>query len=59
MEYYYLGDRLTVHELKGACCSAVRMNGKCIRGKKGTMLVTLENGTRVNVIAKRLRKIKP
>lgn len=58
MEYTYLGDRLTDPELKNSACSAVRFHGKCVRGTKGTMLVKFENGTRVNVIAKRLRKIK-
>lgn len=58
MEYTYLGDRLTDPDLKQSTCSAVRFHGKCVRGTKGTMLVKLEDGTRVNVIAKRLRKIK-
>ena len=55
-EYIYLGDKLTAPGLKGKECDAVRKNGKCIRGKMGTMLVSF-NGVIVNVLARRLRKI--
>lgn len=55
--YKYLGDRLTDPGLKGKECSAVhRPDGKCIRGKNGSMLVEF-NGTRAVVIARLLRKI--
>jgi hypothetical protein len=56
-EYIYLGDRFTVSQLKGKPCSAVRQNGKCIRGRNGSMLVKFE-GRPVVVIARLLRKIK-
>lgn len=58
-EYYYLGDRFTDPDLRGAKCSAVRRkDGKCIRGKNGNMLVMFEGGRRVNVVGRLLRKIK-
>jgi hypothetical protein len=57
-EYYYIGDRQTRAEWKGALCKAVRrQDGKCIRGKNGTMLVQFENEKSV-VIGRLLRKIK-
>jgi hypothetical protein len=57
-EYIYLGDRLTDPQLKGAQCSAVRRkDGKCIRGKNGSMLVMFGNIPHV-VIGRLLRKIK-
>lgn len=56
-QYKYLGDRLTDPELKGKTCEAVlRPNGKCIRGKNGSMLVKFENGREANVIGRLLRK---
>lgn len=59
MIYKYLGDRFTAEKYKGATCSAVmRPNGKCIRGKNGSMLVEF-NGIKVNVIGRLLRKMKP
>jgi hypothetical protein len=58
MEYNYLGDRQTSPELKGKQCRAVRnAAGKCIRGRNSTMLVEFEDGERVVVLARRLRKI--
>ncbi len=55
--YKYLGDRMTSIELRGAYCQAVRnQNGKCIRGKNGSMLVSFNN-IKVVVIARLLRKI--
>lgn len=55
--YTYLGDRLTSPEFKGKICEAVkRQDGKCIRGKTGTMLVSF-SGQKVNVIGRLLRKI--
>ena len=58
-QYVYLGDRLTDPLLVGHYCTAVRQpNGKCIRGKNGTILVEFDDGLRVVVIARRLRKLK-
>ncbi|TCJ19551.1 hypothetical protein EPD60_00035 [Flaviaesturariibacter flavus] len=57
MEYRYLGDRNTDPALKGAACSAVRRaDGKCIRGKNGSMLVRLEDGRKMVVIGRLLRR---
>lgn len=57
-EYNYLGDRLTDPCLVGQQCRAIlRENGKCIRSKNGSMLVSF-NGKVVIVLARRLRKIK-
>lgn len=59
MEYTYLGDRMTDTKFKGKQCKAVRRpDGKCIRGRNGSMLVEFIDGTRVNVIGRLLRKIK-
>lgn len=55
-EYRYLGDRWTRPELRGALCSAVRRNGKCIRGRLGSMLVDFE-GERCVVIGRLLRRL--
>lgn len=58
--YTYLGDRLTDPGLKGKTCTAVeRPDGKCIRGKNGTMLVLFEGGRKANVIGRLLRKLQP
>ena len=58
-EYLYLGDRLTDPALKGSLCRAVRReNGKCIRGKNGSMLVEFEGGRRATVIGRLLRKLR-
>lgn len=55
--YKYLGDRYTDPFLKGKTCEAVRRpDGKCIRGKNGSMLVSFE-GVKVVVIGRLLRKI--
>jgi hypothetical protein len=59
MEYKYLGDRLTSHQYKGQLCRAVRIKGKCIRGKNSNMLVTFQDGSTAVVLARLLRKIKP
>lgn len=57
-QYTYLGDRLSDPALKGKKCSAVeRPDGKCIRGRNGTMLVQFEGGRKANVIGRLLRKI--
>lgn len=56
--YIYLGDRLTMIGLRGAKCKAVRRkDGKCIRGKNGTMLVDFGHRQDI-VIGRLLRKIK-
>jgi hypothetical protein len=57
MDYVYRGDRWTEPALKGARCSAVRRNGKCIRGRNGNMLVRLESGQLAVVLARQLRRI--
>jgi len=58
--YTYLGDRITDPALKGAICSAVlQPDGKCIRGRNGSMLVEFEGGRVANVIGRLLRKIAP
>lgn len=57
-EYIYRGDRFTWEMWKGRGCTAVRRpDGKCIRGKNGSMLVDFE-GNQVVVLARQLRKIK-
>ena len=58
MEYTYLGDRNTDGALKKAQCRAVRSNGKCIRGKNGSMLVQFSDGRLMVVLGRLLRKIK-
>jgi hypothetical protein len=56
--YRYLGDKYTDQKYKGSICSAVRRkDGKCIRGKNGSMLVQFEE-VKVVVIGRLLRKIK-
>ncbi|AMM50374.1 hypothetical protein TH61_03125 [Rufibacter sp. DG15C] len=59
--YRYLGDKHTDPALKGATCEAVRQeNGKCIRGKNGSMLVRfLHLPYPTVVIGRLLRKVKP
>ena len=58
-EYIYLGDRLTRSELKRKPCRAVRrLNGKCIRGKNGNMLVEFDGIGKVVILGRLLRKIK-
>jgi hypothetical protein len=55
--YIYLGDRLTDPRLKWERCLAVlRPDGKCIRGKNGSMLVEFESGRKATVIGRLLRK---
>jgi hypothetical protein len=56
--YTYIGDRNTDAIFKNAACRAVlRADGKCIRGKNGSMLVSFEGKT-VVVVARLLRKVK-
>jgi hypothetical protein len=55
--YTYRGDRLTAPHLRGATCQAVRRpDGKCIRGRNGTMLVRFADGTLHLVLGRQLRK---
>jgi hypothetical protein len=54
--YKYLGDRLTVPELKGAICDAILVNGKCIR-RGASMLVVF--GTKKHVVLARLLRKHP
>ena len=59
MEYIYLGDRNTDPSLKKVHCRAVRRtNGKCIRGKNGSMMVEMEDGKRCVVVGRLLRRGK-
>jgi hypothetical protein len=56
-EYIYKGDRMTDKRFRAGNCMAVRrVDGKCIRGKNGNMLVNF-NGTKVVVVARQLRKL--
>lgn len=56
--YTYLGDKLTDPTLKGQSCTAMlQPNGKCVRGKLGTMLVVFDSGRVANVIGRLLRKV--
>jgi hypothetical protein len=56
--YTYLGDRITDPTLKGQACAAVlQENGKCIRGKNGSMLVQFDSGRTAVVIGRLLRKL--
>jgi hypothetical protein len=57
MEYVYLGDRNTDPTIKNTMCRAVRRaDGKCIRGRNGSMLVELQNGQKLVVTGRLLRK---
>lgn len=57
-EYVYLGDKNTDSDFRGKVCSAVRRSdGKCIRGKNGSMLVSFGE-SRTVVVGRLLRKIK-
>jgi hypothetical protein len=57
-KYLYRGDKLTDKQYSGQICKAVRRpDGKCIRGKNGSMLVEFE-GKKVVVIGRQLRKLK-
>ena len=57
-DYIFRGDRLKDPNIKGAQCSAIRRpDGKCIRGKNSNMMVQFENGVKVVVLARQLRKI--
>lgn len=55
-DYTYIGSKITDEAYKGKQCNAVRRrDGKCIRGKNGSMLVEF-NGVKVNVIGRLLRR---
>ncbi len=57
-EYIYLGDRHTDPALRGKPCAAVRRaDGKCIRGRNGSMLVACAHNVRMVVVGRCLRKI--
>jgi len=59
MQYIYIGDKLTAAELKHSTCNAVRRpDGKCIRGRNGSMLVEFANGDKHVIIGRRLKKIR-
>ena len=59
IQYCYLGDRNTDPALKKSFCTAIlRADGKCIRGRNGSMLVMMENGKKIVVIGRLLRKVK-
>ncbi|MGV3540436.1 MAG: hypothetical protein ACO1OQ_11535 [Rufibacter sp.] len=57
--YRYLGDRQTQSKMKGALCQALRRkDGKCIRGKNGSMLVRfIATGETAVVVGRLLRKV--
>ena len=58
MEYQYLGDRNTAASLKKQFCKAVRRtDGKCIRGKNGSILVQFADGKKFVVVGRLLKKI--
>lgn len=55
--YVYRGDRWSDERLKGAPCVAVRRaDGKCVRGRNGSMLVEF-GAERVLVLGRQLRKL--
>jgi hypothetical protein len=58
MDYVYLGDKNTDSGLRKKFCSAVRKNGKCVRGKNGSMLVVFEDGKERIVAGRLLPKIQ-
>ena len=59
-EYRYLGDRFTRAELRGAHCRAIRRaDGRCIRGRNGSMLVEFAAGLSCVVLGRRLRRLAP
>lgn len=57
--YTYLGDKLTDPALKRGRVHAVRNGaGKCVRGRNGSMLVETDDGRRIVVIGRLLRKVQ-
>ena len=60
MDYVYLGDRHTAGGLKKQMCKAIRRkDGKCIRGKNGSMLVEFEDGRKNVIVGRLLRRLQP
>lgn len=58
MTYRYLGDCMTDTSLRGATCEAVRRaDGKCVRGRNGSMLVRFDDGRVAVVLGRLLRKV--
>ncbi len=57
-EYVYCGNRMTDPSLVGLPVDAVRVDGKCVRGRNGSTLVEDNQGERHAVIARLLRKHK-
>lgn len=56
--YRYRGDGFTAPALKGAICYPVRRgDGKCVRGRLGTMLVAFDGGAWHVVLGRQLRKL--
>ena len=59
MDYIYLGGRLTRPELRRMPCRAGRrLDGKCIRGRNGNMLVEFPGVGKVVILGRLLRKLK-
>jgi hypothetical protein len=57
-DYRYRGDRLTDVTFRGETCTAVRRgDGKCVRGRNGSMLVRFLDGRVAVVLGRHLRKI--
>ena len=54
--YGYLGDKMTDPRLKTTCEAVRREDGKCIRGRNGSMLVSF-GGIKHVVIGRLLRKV--
>lgn len=57
MEYIYLGDKNTDPSNRLKRCRAIRKNGKCIRGRNGSMLVIFDNEIRQIVVGRLLRRL--
>ena len=58
--YIYLGDKMTADEHRNKQVTAVlRADGKTIRGRNGNMLVQDEDGRKLVVLGRRLRKVQP
>jgi hypothetical protein len=57
--YVYRGDRMTDAALRGVTCHPVRRtDGKTVRGRNGSMLVALSDGTQHVVLGRQLRKVQ-
>jgi hypothetical protein len=56
--YTYRGDRFTLAALRGQPCEAItRADGKCVRGRNGSMLVKFTTGAVHVVLGRQLRKL--